>query len=401
MNWKKTLLICVLILITAGAVTTLIFSTEPKASVSGATKQTAMLVDVVEVRKGSFQPTIIATGTVQPAQDVMLSPRVSGEIISLSPAFSPGGFVRKGQVLLQIDPSDYETALRLRKSELSQAKAELELEMGRQQVARQDFELIGDTLAAKNKALVLREPQLNSVKASIEAAKANIKQAELNLQRTTVKAPFDAHILRRDVNVGSQVDPGQVLGRMVGVDQYWVVLNVPLSKLQWLSIPKNGRGKGSEVRLRNRSAWPEDVYRNGRVYQLVGALEDQTRLAQVLVTVSDPLAYRNPSPQKPPLIIGSFMEASIEAKEIEDVIKVNRDYVRDDETVWVMEENKLRIHDVDIVFQDAQYAYISSGLEEDDRVVTTNLTTVVDGAGLRLENPDTSLQEKPITENER
>ncbi len=386
MNWKKTLLICIIILLVAGGVTAFIFMTEPTAEREGATRETAMLVEVTAAERGDFRPTIVTTGTVQPAEDVILSPRVSGMIIRRSPDFVPGGFVPKGQTLLQIDPADYRNALELRESDLRQALADLKIEEGRQDVARQDYQFLGDTLSEENEALVLREPQLEAVKARVEAARAAARQAELQLERTAIKAPFNAHILSRNANLGSQVAPGDNLGRLVGVDEYWVTATVPLSHLRWLAFPEGSREQGAEVKIRSRTAWPEGQYRTGYLYKLMGALEGQTRLARVLVRVPGPLAYQDDS--TPSLIIGAFVEASIKAKEIKDIVRLNRDYVREDETVWVMEEGKLRIQKVDIAFQDAKYAYISSGLSEEEQVVATNLSTVTDGARLRLSEPE-------------
>ncbi|MCO6486815.1 MAG: efflux RND transporter periplasmic adaptor subunit [Phaeodactylibacter sp.] len=388
MNWKKTLFISIAILLAGGAVTAFIFLTEPTAERGGATRETAMLVEVVPAKRGTFRPTIVATGTVRPAEDVLLSPRVGGQVIRRSPAFVPGGFVRKGQTLLQIDPADYRNTLQLRESGLRQAEANLEIERGRQEVARKDYQLVGETLSQENKALVLRQPQFSAAQAQVEAAQAAARQAELELERTAIKAPFDAHVLSRNANVGSQVAPGDNLGRLVGVDQYWVEATVPLAQLRRLSFPGPGRNRGSEVKIRSRTAWPEGIYRTGYLYKLIGALEGQTRLARVLATVPDPLAYQNDS--LPPLMIGAFVETRIRANELSGVIRLNRDHLRENETVWVMEEGKLRIREVDIAFRDAQYAYISSGLNEGDQVVTTNLSTVADGAPLRAAGPEDS-----------
>ena len=142
MNWKKTALICLFICGFAAAVTTLIYSTEPTAQKEGATKESAMLVNVEAVREGTFTPVITTTGVVQPEQDILLSPRIQGMITSLSPGFVPGGIVREGQVLLTLDPSDYENQLKMRESELGQAMAQLRIEMGQQEVARRDYELV-------------------------------------------------------------------------------------------------------------------------------------------------------------------------------------------------------------------------------------------------------------------
>ncbi len=385
---KKSLLIIFIILAVAGGVTAIIFLTEPKAVREGATRVTAMLVNVTEVRRDTYRPTINATGTVQAEQDIMLSPRVSGEVISRSENFTPGGYVKKGEILLQIDPADYQNILALRKSELEEAIADLNIEKGRQRVARQDYALVDDSLGDDNRSLVLREPQLNAIKARVESARASVAQAELELKRTTIRAPFNAHILSRNVNTGSQVAPGQNLGRLAGMDVYWIVVSLPLSKLPWISFPREPGTTGSEVLIRNRTAWEEKQTRTGYIYKLIGALEDDTRLARVLVTVPDPLSRSPSSEGLPPLIIDAFVEVIIQADEIKDVVRLSRDYTRKDNTVWVMAGDTLQIKDVSIKFRDAHYAYISEGLEEGDQVVTTNLTTVAEGASLRTEEDD-------------
>lgn len=384
MNRKKTLLICVGILLAGGGITAFIFSTEPTATRSGATRQTAMLVDITEVQRDNFRPTIQVMGTVRPSQDITLRPQVSGQIVDRSANFTPGGYAEKGDTLLQIEPADYRNALQQRQSALEQARADLNIEQGRQYVAQQDFELLSDSLVPQNKSLVLRQPQLQSARSQVQSAEAAVEQARLNLQRTTIQAPFDAHILSRNVNVGSQVAVGDELGNLVGLEEYWVEVTVPQSHLRWLSFPGDGE-QGSEVTIRNSTAWTSGEHRTGHLFKLVGSIEGQTRMARVLVAVPDPLSYRNENEDQPSLMIGSFVEANILAEEIGDVIRLNRDYVRQNDTVWIMEDEQLRISDLNIVFRDAQYAYIDSGLTEQDSVVTTNLSTVEDGAPLRLE----------------
>lgn len=384
MDWKKTLLISLAILLSATGITAYIFTTEPTASRSGATQETAMLVDVIEINRGTYQPTIKAMGTVMPSQDIILSPRVSGQVIERSEEFTPGGYVSKGDTLLQIDPVDYENALQQRRSELQQALADLNLEMGRQEAAEKEYQLYGDTLSEQNKARVLRQPQLNSVRARVASARTAVENAEMNLRRTSIQAPFDAHIITRNVNIGSQVAPGNNLGRLVGLDTYWVEATVPLSKLQWIKMPENDDYRGSEVNIRNRTAWQQGESRNGYLYKMIGSIEEQTRMARVLIAIPDPLAYEDQNSGSPPLIIGSYVEANIQGKELEDVIRLNRDYLRSGDTVWIMEDGKLQIKEVTVQMKDAQYAYISDGLNEDDKVVTTNLSTVTNGARLRL-----------------
>ncbi|HKK70302.1 MAG TPA: efflux RND transporter periplasmic adaptor subunit [Candidatus Krumholzibacteria bacterium] len=379
---KRTLIICVAIVAAGAGAIAILFATEPEAKREGATKQTAMLVDLLEVRRGTYRPTVVVTGVVEPARDVVAAPRIEGQIVEVAPSFEPGGFIDAGELLVRIDPSDYRNQVRQRRSDLAQAQADLDVEMGRQNVARQDYELLDTELEPGNEALVLREPQLETARARVEAARAALEQAELELERTTVLAPFDAHVLERTADLGSHVRPGDTLARLVGVDTYWVVVAVPVPKLDWLRFPEDGEA-GARVRVRNRTAWPEGAFREGRLHRLIGSLEGRTRLARVLVTVDDPLVREDGDADRRPLILGSFVEARIEGRPVEGAVRLPREYLRADDTVWVMQDGALDVRDVRIEVRDQQYVYVSEGLEDGDRVVTTNLTTVVDGAPLR------------------
>ena len=397
MDLKKTIVIVTGVLIAGAAITLLIFSTEPEAERSGATRETAMLVDVVQAQKGSYNPVIRAMGTVMPSEDIVLSPRVSGQIVDRSENFAPGGYVEEGERLLQIDPADFENVLRQRRSELQQAETELAIEMGRQNVARQDFELLDESLSGVNQSLVLREPQLDAARARVESAQAAVRQAELNLERSTIRAPFDAYILSRNADIGSQVTPGDNLGRLVGIDEYWVEATVPQASLQWIDIPRNGE-TGSVVDVYNRTSWEDGRFREGRLFRLIGELTNQTRMARILITVPDPHGYESDQSNLPRLMIGSFVESAIQAKELENVVRISRDYIRQDDTAWIMENDTLRIRNLDILFRDAQYAYVSSGIEDGEQVVTTNLSTVVDGAPLRLEDSASETERTTVTD---
>ncbi len=392
---RRTVLICLFILVVCGGLLAFIFYTQPTARRAAGTRSTAMLVDVAAVDTGTYRPQIEAMGTVQPVRDIVLRSRVSGRVIDRSSEFTPGGFVEDGQLLLRLDPSDYRNTVRQRRSEVRQARSDLQLEMGQQDVAEQEYELLGDTLTPENRSLVLREPQLEAARSKLESARAALDQARLELRRTRIRAPFPAQILQRNVNIGSQVASGDNLARLVGIDTYWVETTVELSKLRWLDFPTNSQAAGSPVRIRDRSAWPGGVYRTGRVDRHVGELDDQARMARVLISVDDPLGRQADAADSPSLVVGSFVEVQIQGREIQNVVRLNRDYLREDGTVWVMQDGQLDIRDVQVVFQDEHHAYIRQGLDADDRVVTTNLSTVVDGAPLRLNGAESEVEGAP------
>lgn len=362
----------------AGAVSYWIKASEPKAQREAATRKSAALVETITVNRGTYRPTLGVLGVVQPARDILLSPRVSGTIIAVEDAFVPGGRIQAGELLLRIDPADFEQAIIMRQSEMRQVEAELRIEEGQQRVARREFELLGEEIDESNRSLVLREPQIEALRARLRAAEASLEQAQLDLERTKVVAPFDGQILDRSVELGSQVSMGDELARLVGTDEYWVMATVPLNTIRQLEFPGAGE-VGSSATIAHRTAWGEGVSRGGTVIRLIGEVDDATRLARVIISVPEPLGGEG----KPALILGAVVSVSIEARPLDHVVRLDRAYLRQNDTVWINDEGVLRIQSVMVAFSDADHAYIRDGLEDGEQVVTTSLATVANGLEIR------------------
>lgn len=389
-----TTITCLAILGASAAAVVVINQTEPTAQQVNATRKSSALVDTITAERGTYSPQLVVLGTVEAARDITLGPRISGQIVELSPEFIPGGMVRKGDMLLRIDPADFENAISISSSELLQKEALWEIEQARQRLAVKELEMLEGTIDDTNRGLVLREPQIASIKAEMAAAKASLERAQLDLDRTEVTAPFDAQILTQSVNVGSQVRPGDELARLIGVDEYWILAAVPVRTLRWVQFPETKEDgstiEGSKVILRNPDAWGPDIERKGSVARLIGTLDQQTRLARVLITVADPLGRDSDAP---PLILDTLIETRIEGREINDVVRLPREYVRDQDTVWVMKEEQLEIRETQVVFRDAEYAYLREGIEEGEDIVITTLATVAEGVGLRKITNDEKTEE--------
>ncbi len=371
--------LAVVLVVAATAGTTFwIQASEPTAQREAATRRSAALVETLTVERGSHHPTISALGVVRAAREIVLSPRVNGEIVSVAPAFVPGGRVEAGTTLLRIDPADYEQALVIRESEALQVRTELAIEQGQQRASRLEFELLGEGIDEENRALVLREPQIESLRAKLRASEAALAQARLDLARTEVNATFDAQIFERSVELGSQVGPGDALARLVATDEYWVMATVPVSAVRWIPLPGEGRG-GAAARIHHRSVWADDEYREGEVKTLIGEVDAETRLARLIVSVPHPLD----GDSAPPLILGTMVQVDIEVEAIDDAVRLDRAFLRRDDTVWIMDGGELRIRPVEVVFSDSRYAYVIEGLEPGEKVVTTSLATVADGLAIR------------------
>jgi RND family efflux transporter MFP subunit len=357
--------------------------TEPEAVREGAVRRTAMLVETAPVEHGTFRPTLRALGAVRPFEEIAVEARVTGHVTGVEDAFVPGQVVEKGDRLLRIDPADARNALAQRRSALQQAQAALTLERGRQAVAALERDQIAQqlegTITPDQEALILREPQLQSARAAVQAAEAAVRQAELDLTRTDVVAPFRALVLERSVHTGALIRPGTVLGRLVGVDRFWVELTLPTGRLRHLADDPE-----LPVVLRDPSGWGPDARREGTLQSVIGQLDETTRAARVLVSVADPLAL-DPDTSGPALLSGAWVEADLPGRVLSDVARVPRPWLRRHQgrdALWLMVDGALRVHPVDLLVEDAEHAYLD-GVPTDARVVTTDLATVSDGAPLR------------------
>lgn len=349
-----------------------------------ALEEASRLVEIIRAERVSQPVRIRAMGTVMPAREAVIRPRVAGMIVEQSESFVPGGYFRAGEFMLQIDRADYEQALLQRSSDLARAEAALQIELGDQAVAQEELELLEVDIPEINRELILRVPQVNQAKAEVRSAEAAVQRAALDLDRTTIVAPFDGHIVERAVTIGNNVSAGDDLATLVGAEQYWIELAVPVASLRWIRTGDDPLVPGSRAVVRYPGAWGPDASREGEVMRQVGRLEQGSRLARLLVSVADPLAHEKGRADRPDLILGAFVDVEIEGHTLENVIVLDRDHVREGDVVWTMDESdRLRTRPVTIVHRGRDEVYITAGLDHGDRIVTTNLTTPVDGMLLR------------------
>jgi len=344
----------------------------------------ATLVEVSQVAPVTRRVVVRAMGTVVPAREIQLAAQVGGRVVDVNAALTPGGRFQAGQRILQIDPGDYQLAVRQRSCDLVCAQSEQTVEAGRQSVARREYELLGQDVSESDKELLLRRPQLAMAGAAVEEAEAALEQAKLNLERTVVTAPFNAIVQSRGVDVGSHVNPGAALASMVGTDEYWVRVSVPAHQLRWIELAgADGQG-GSPVRVSWESGWGLGVSRRGVAQRLMTNLETAGRMAQVLVAVRDPLELALAPDRRHPLVLDSYVRVEIEGREVEGVVVVPRTALRDGGKVWVMAGgSKLDIRDVTIAWSGAEEVYASRGLNAGEKLIVSDLGAPVQGMAIR------------------
>jgi RND family efflux transporter MFP subunit len=359
-------------------------------------QRTARLVEVLPVEMKAQSTALQAFGTVRPAREVTVYPRVAGEIIDISPSLIPGGRFDGGEMLLTIDPIDFQLQVRQRQADVAAARANLSLEMGQQAVALREYELLGETISEENRDLVLRKPQLAQAQATLSASESALDLAELDLERTTVTAPFNATVRTRNVNKGMQVSTVTELVTVTGSDEYWVELTLPVSQLKWVRVPRHEQEEGSRVHIRSQASTGEAGHRDGVILRLLPDLEPDGRLARLLVSVMDPLALLPKNAGKPPLILGDYVSAEIVGIGLPRAVSLDRRFFRDGDYVWLMNaDHQLELRPVEVAFRSVDTLLVTAGLDTGEKVITTDLPAAVEGMALRtVQDP---LPEEPRT----
>ncbi|MGD8962850.1 MAG: HlyD family efflux transporter periplasmic adaptor subunit, partial [Desulfobacterales bacterium] len=230
-------------------------------------------------------------------------------------------------------------------------------------------------------ALVAKEPQLEAARAKLAAEKADLQKAKLDLARTRIKAPFNAIVRKKFVDIGSQVSGQEQLAELIGTDVYWIQASIPVDRLNWITIPRQSTETGSKVRIFHRN----EYIHSGTVIKLLGDLEQEGRMARVIIEVRDPLGLRRKEKKQLPLLIGEYVRLEISGRQLDNVYRIPRTALRDSNRIWVASsEDTLKIRDVDILWRDSDTVLFRDGLQPGDRLIVSELPTPVDGMAVQI-----------------
>lgn len=348
------------------------------------------LVEAITVEPRQHEVNLIAQGTVIPARRVIVQPEAAGRITWLNPALVPGGRLRKGEKLARIDAREYELAVEARRAEVSRARTELRLERSRQSVAEKEWQMFGErenaTAATEEEGgvLALRQPQLETAKVAVESAQSALNQAELTLSKTTIVAPFNALVVQETAELGQLVTQQAQLATLVGTDQFWVQVAIPVEALGAIDIPGvRGQGEGSLARVYQQVGTTR-IEREGRVVQLLADLDAGGAMARILVAIDDPLGLTRPDGELP-MLLNSYVSVEIGARPIENAFEIPRAALREGSRVFVVTaENTLGIRPVTIVWRREKSVIVSSGIAPGDRVITSRIAAPAEGMPVRV-----------------
>ena len=337
----------------------------------------ATVVETQVVNKEPIQFIVDSQGPVKPVIDTTLVAEVSGRITKISDKFRVGSFVKKGDVLFEIDSANYIANVRSAEASLAQAKAAYQDAKARTDQARKDWKKIG---RGEPTDLVLKIPQLNQAKAGVQSAEAALYRAQQDLERTKVKANFDALIKTKNVGLGQYVNVGSQVATLYGTDTAEVRLPIPDQQLAYLNLPvQNQPNTYPDVRLSGIFAGEEKEW-FGKLVRTEGVVEESNRLTYLVAQVSDPYGLKDGANHETALRFGTFVKAEIAGQERENLIKLPRQALYYNKQVLsLVDENKIQLVDVKLARTESNTIYVSEGLETGQEIIITPVQNPVNG----------------------
>lgn len=362
----------------------LITQTKPDASRGTPTEPPRLVVEVERLMAGPFNVELDSFGVVQARTNSDLFALVSGQITSVSPRFESGGFFKQGDILLEIERVDYEVEVQVAKGNLVNAELALAEEEARFEQAQRDWKKNKPGIEPNDYAL--RLPQLRAAKANIETAKARLALAEINLERTRVRAPYDGRINKVFVDRGSVVGSGSILAKIYSTDVIEIRLPVSNKDLRFLTLPEtiiSDEELLPQVLIENTLTEPAETWQ-GRVVRTEAAVDAASQQLYVVAQVSNPFLESDPASREQPvhqhpLKIGQYVRATIKGKQLDDVITIPNSSLYQGSYVYIVEGEQLQRQPVSVLWKNQQVSIIDTGLEAGQRLVTTLLGQVASG----------------------
>ena len=381
---KRQLLLSVGLLSIATAITVTLYLLRPPTDTEEP-PVVSVTIDVTSVVKEDLRIQVQAQGTVTPLRRTNILSEINGRVIEVSPSFVVGGFVSEGDVLLRIDPRDYQTNLLRAQAAVESAESNLAQEKGRAQVALQEWQKLpkGSQRSEEARDLYLRKPQLELAEAQLLAARADLNTARDNLERTIIKAPYDALIREKHSELGQFVAAGTPLADIFSVEYAEVRLPIPQSKLDYLELPGlAGYEAGAAIDLYTDVAG-EIRHWTAELHRTEGVFDERSRVLYTVARIRDPYALNDPD--REPLRVGTFVNANIEGRELEGIVSLPRYLLRAGNFVWVVDsDQRLRNRQISMLRTGGDLIYVTAGLDHGDLVSLTSLDNSFAGSRVTI-----------------
>ena len=345
----------------------------------------ALLVQVLTMKREPVQFSVVSQGVATPRTRTTIVSEVTGHIVEVSQNLESGGFFSRNEVLARIDPRNYETALKRAQADLAKSKTLLQTEQALAAQALDNWNTL-QGLSNENDEpsdLTLRKPQLAEALAELDLNQAALEKAEEDLDRTIIRAPFDGMILEKLADLGQFVNTGAQIATTVSIDLAEVRLPVSLRDFQFLDLEHFSRDRTVPVTLTADIGRDEPATWQGKIVRSEGIVNDSSRVVHVVAQVENP--YKSGTLHDHPLLFGTFVNAQIEGREAGDVYVVPRHALYDGNIAWVVDDaNEIYPRELTIIRSDRNSAFISEGLDEGDLVCITPIDQPLPGMRVKF-----------------
>lgn len=376
-RWPLKLVLPLAIVLTSGVIASFLVTAGARVQTRPA-ENIARLVRATEVLPEARRLIVRAQGSVEPRTQTDLVAETTGRILAVSPSFAAGGFFDRGDLLIRLDATDQEIAVR--RAEANYTAAQSRFTLAEKMFAR------SETLRTSG-ALSDREfdDATNSValaKAAFIEADAVRSQALTDLARTEIRAPYEGRIREAKADIGQFVSRGTPLGRIYATDYAEVPLPIPDTDLAFLDLDLGNSG-GPPVELRAAFAGREQMW-TGQIVRTEGEIDPRSRMVTVIARVEDP--YGRKSEQAgAPLAVGMFVNAAIQGRIIPEAVEIPRLALRDGNRVLVINEAlELQYRDVDVLKRTRDGILLSGGLQAGERICISPLEAATNGMKVRI-----------------
>jgi RND family efflux transporter MFP subunit len=324
-----------------------------------------LLVETLTLELSTESFKIYSQGTVRPRTQTVLSAEVSGSIVSISPNFIAGGAFEKGEVLMRIDPTNYTAAIDKAEALLAQRKIEFD---GAKKLQSQGYRA---------------ESEFASAAAALASAKADLVNAQRNLERSYIQLPYAGMVLSKDADIGQFVNPGTQLGVTFATDIAEVRLPLTDQDLAFVDLPgpaSSDTRNGPQVTL-TATQKGERVQWDAELVRSEGVVDERSRVTYAVAQFDDPYQLQGDGNALP---IGTFVAAAITGSSAFDVIRIPRTALRRaDQVLVVDDENKIDIRTVAVIRSDERFAYVGAGVAPGERITTTAIEAPSNGMSVR------------------
>ena len=372
MSFKKIAAVAIILLV-GGISAKVLIDTAPAPKKKTAEK-IVPLVEVTPLDVGVYRASWQAGGNVNAKPSVKLMAQVTGQVISIHKQAAPGAMLKKGDVLGQVDDSNYRLIVAQKKAALVQAQSNLAVEMGQVKNAENNYKLSGLQLNATAKSLALRDPQLAASKAALDIAKADLAKAQLDLERTQLRMPFDGHVMSMNLTQGSFVSAGTQVFELVDSAEFWLQVKVPQSFVSVLDT-------GHSVEIKKSQQWGEQS-REGTIKYILPAVDASDRQVRVLIAIKEPLSDAHRGLK---IRYNDYVNVTLYGRQFDNVYQLSNDALNADNQLWVVDnKNTLQLRDVSIVYKGRYHVWANVDAQLGDQILATRLQIASQDMAVRV-----------------